>query len=82
MRIVYGGLDVTFDGPMRLEVSQQLFPHVPPPVPPVAAPTETVSQDDRPDKIDIFGPEGENLMLTDPLAYEEMVERVLREKRV
>lgn len=55
---------------------QSVIPHTPP-----VAPTATNS-DDRLDKIDIFGPEGENLMLTDPLAYEEMVERVLREKRV
>lgn len=77
MRIAYDGLDVTFEGPPREVVTSHIVP-VPPPVP--EAPVARLQPQDE--KIDIFGPEGENLMLTDPLAYEEMVERVLREKRV
>jgi hypothetical protein len=53
---------------------------VPPPLPPPAD-VPNSNQLDEPEP-DLFGPGAENLMLTDPLAYEEMVERALRERVV
>lgn len=73
VRLVYDGLEVTFEpGAPRQGTASSSEPN--------ATEVEPVAHQDQ--KIDIFGPEGENLMLTDPLVYEEMVERVLREKRV
>jgi hypothetical protein len=50
-----------------------------PPPPPADEPNSNKLDEPEPD---LFGPGAENLMLTDPLAYEEMVERALRERVV